>query len=395
MSTSLVGDLTDVFKSPALGEAAANLGESEGSVLRGFQTASAAILGGLAGNVGQSGLMKQVFDLVTGPFTDSKILDNVRSYFSGSSASAASAAGGTQLLSTLFGGDQSRVTEKISQAAGLRPSSAATLMSMAAPVVLGLLGRRVQEGHLDASGLSSLIQREFTGIRGWLPAGLNNLLGTAPVAPVIEAGKGIAKPERSVGWVWPILGLLALVAGLLWLFGRTRDQVTPVVRTTAGPVQSPAVGLGDFIRTALVSGVELNIPRNGTEARLLDFIKDPARIVDNTTWFDFDRLSFDANSAVLREDSQEQLGNIDAILKAYPNLHLKIGGYTDNTGDASANLALSQARADSVRQQLISKGTAANRLEAQGYGDQYPIGDNTTEEGRARNRRISLRVTQK
>ena len=97
----------------------------------------------------------------------------------------------------------------------------------------------------------------------------------------------------------------------------------------------------------------------------------------------------------MRPESQEQLNNIAAILKAYPSVKVKIGGYTDNTGDPDANLRLSQQRADSVMQQLMSMGIAPDRLTAQGYGDQYPIGDNSTPEGRAKNRRIALNVTEK
>jgi outer membrane protein OmpA-like peptidoglycan-associated protein len=106
-------------------------------------------------------------------------------------------------------------------------------------------------------------------------------------------------------------------------------------------------------------------------------------------------LTFDTGKATLQPSSEEQLNNIAEILKAYPNVHLKIGGYTDNTGDAAANQALSDARAKNVMDDLVSKGVAASRLESQGYGDQYPVGDNSTEEGRQKNRRIAMRVTQK
>jgi K(+)-stimulated pyrophosphate-energized sodium pump len=117
--------------------------------------------------------------------------------------------------------------------------------------------------------------------------------------------------------------------------------------------------------------------------------------VNDTTWFDFDRLTFDTNSATLSAQSQEQLGNIASILKAYPNMQIKIGGYTDNTGDYAANMQLSQQRADSVQQQLVGMGIAAERIQAEGYGPQHPIADNSTEAGRARNRRIALLVTRK
>ena len=82
-------------------------------------------------------------------------------------------------------------------------------------------------------------------------------------------------------------------------------------------------------------------------------------------------------------------------MKAYPTTHLTIGGYTDNTGDPAKNLELSQARAHNVTAELIKLGVAADRLVAKGYGDQHPVGDNSTEAGRAQNRRISMLVTQK
>jgi outer membrane protein OmpA-like peptidoglycan-associated protein len=72
-----------------------------------------------------------------------------------------------------------------------------------------------------------------------------------------------------------------------------------------------------------------------------------------------------------------------------------LGGYTDNVGKPEANVALSQSRAESVKGQLVKMGIAATRLAAEGYGEQHPVADNTTAEGRAQNRRIDIRVTKK
>jgi outer membrane protein OmpA-like peptidoglycan-associated protein len=117
--------------------------------------------------------------------------------------------------------------------------------------------------------------------------------------------------------------------------------------------------------------------------------------VDKTTWFDFDRLTFDTGKATLQVSSAEQLQNIAAILKAYPNVKIKIGGYTDNTGSKKANLRLSQDRATNVMQELVQRGVDRSQLEAEGYGEQHPVAENSTAEGRQKNRRISLRVTAK
>ena len=76
-------------------------------------------------------------------------------------------------------------------------------------------------------------------------------------------------------------------------------------------------------------------------------------------------------------------------------VHLTIGGYTDNTGNAAQNIKLSQDRADSVVNQLEQMNIAPDRLVAKGYGEDHPVGDNATAEGRALNRRISMLVTAK
>ncbi|HEX9958591.1 MAG TPA: OmpA family protein, partial [Fibrella sp.] len=96
-----------------------------------------------------------------------------------------------------------------------------------------------------------------------------------------------------------------------------------------------------------------------------------------------------------KPESREQLQNIAAILKAYPAVNLKIGGYTDNVGNAAANKKLSQRRAESAMTELVRLGVDQARLEAEGYGQEQPIASNNTEEGRAQNRRTAVRVTKK
>ena len=153
--------------------------------------------------------------------------------------------------------------------------------------------------------------------------------------------------------------------------------------------------LGKFMATKLPTGVEVSLPEFGVEKKLLAFIEDKGKPVDKKTWFTFDRLDFETGSATLRPTSAEQLRNIAEIMKAYPKVALKLGGYTDNVGNADANLKLSQKRAENTKQELVKLGVDAKRLEAEGYGEKHPVADNSTEEGRQKNRRIDLRVTSK
>lgn len=150
----------------------------------------------------------------------------------------------------------------------------------------------------------------------------------------------------------------------------------------------------EMVKATMPDGSTLSFPVSSVEDQLLAFIQSD-RVVDQTTWFNFDRLLFDTGKATLRPESNEQLDNVAKILTAYPNVNLKIGGYTDNTGDRAFNQQLSADRAKATMSGLIDRGIEATRLASEGYGDQFPIGDNNTEEGRQQNRRIALRVTQK
>ena len=152
--------------------------------------------------------------------------------------------------------------------------------------------------------------------------------------------------------------------------------------------------VGDFVEGA-AEGPVLHVPSSGVESKLIAFIEDRNARLDKDTWFSFDRLEFETDSALLKPSSQEQLRNVAEILKAYPNASVKIGGYTDNVGDDNYNLKLSADRATNTVNEIATLGIDRSRLESEGYGEKHPIADNATAEGRQRNRRIDIRVTKK
>ena len=373
MTGTIVNDLSGLFRSQALNEASAQLGESESSVMRGFEAASSAIVGALKTHLGQSGFMKQAYELITSPLNDGGMLSNVRGFFSRGAAAMQNDGLSGRMLSMLFGGNQSTVAQGISESSGVRPSSASALMAAAAPMVLGALGRRVKENHLDAAGLSSMLQNEGSAARS---------------VEGVTRSDVRAVEERSNHWLLPLAFAVLGIFGLFWMINHGRR----VVNQAANVARSSAVNLGGLVQRTLPNGVALSIPQFGMESRLLESIPGASLPIDHA-WFGFDRLSFDSNSATLRPESTEQLANIAQILKAYPTLHIMIGGFTDNTGDAAANLQLSQARANSVMQELTKMAIDVNRLEARGYGETSPVADNSTEAGRLRNRRVALRIT--
>ena len=103
-------------------------------------------------------------------------------------------------------------------------------------------------------------------------------------------------------------------------------------------------------------------------------------------------INFGSGSAELPASGATFLQNAAADLKQMPaGYRLEIAGYTDNTGAAAVNVALSQRRADAVREALVKSGANADVLVAKGYGSADPIASNDTPDGRLRNRRIEYR----
>jgi outer membrane protein OmpA-like peptidoglycan-associated protein len=101
-------------------------------------------------------------------------------------------------------------------------------------------------------------------------------------------------------------------------------------------------------------------------------------------------INFDTGKAEIKPESQPIIDQMVALLKANPDLKLSIEGHTDNVGKPEDNKTLSEQRAKSVMNAVVSRGIAAARLSAAGWGQDKPVADNRTEEGRAKNRRVEI-----
>jgi OOP family OmpA-OmpF porin len=104
-------------------------------------------------------------------------------------------------------------------------------------------------------------------------------------------------------------------------------------------------------------------------------------------------VNFATGKATLLSESQAILDRVAESLNNNPQVTVEVGGHTDNTGSRITNLRLSQARANTVREYLISKGVDGSRITAKGYGPDKPVAENTTATGRAANRRVELTKT--
>jgi len=326
----------------------------------------------------------------------------------------------TGILSSLFGGKLKDVTNLISKDSGVSSNSTSSLLGFLAAIVMSLIGKQVLGTGLNSSGLTGLLTGQKSFLAGLIPSGIAALLGLAGLNKVTNTLKDYKdrtpEPESSgfkkfLPWLLLILGAL-----LLFFLWRSCGKETPPVTKKIDSVKTdvtkrieqkyiPAPKTGDllmdsimgtkkFITKTLPDNTEIIIAENGVEAQLLKFIEDKNIKVEES-WISFDRILFDTDKATLRPSSEYQGKNVVAILKAFPNVSLKIGGYTDNTGNPQSNMKLSQARADAVMNALIKNGIEPARLSAEGYGEQFPVATNDTPEGREKNRRVDVRISKR
>lgn len=363
MADSLLATLFGMLDSRTISGIAERLGAPEQPVSQGLKSSIASILGGMASKSEEPNVLRSMLDRApAGETTFSQMAAAV------SDPNSPLIAGGRHILSGLFGNSQPAITDAISAASGLKAATTSTLLSLAAPVVMSFLSKRVRTDGMSMTSLGNLLQRESGNIRQALPVGLADTfwpstVRTATATPVVAQ---TVERVHSYRWIPLLVALGIVAAGLSWLMSHARRPVLPAM--TPPPI--PTAPLGTANRAVTDSA---------------DIVKRELSNAD---------LKFDTGSAKLQPDSQSTLDDVAATLNKYPDVHVKVDGYTDSIGNAQSNLRLSQVRANNVVAILVHKGISADRLTAEAHGQENPVDDNSTNGGRANNRHVTLQVWQ-
>ena len=438
-------NLIDLIKSNVtpelLSKAAGFMGESTESTSKGMGVAIPAILGGVLNASNNTSTMGKVWDLLNHKDNDPGILNNLGDLFGGSSPASSSNGIGSTMLGLLFGNNNNTLLTSLASLAGFKNSgTAGKIMSIAAPLVMAFLRKKSSQENFGVSGLTTWLSGHKKDIAAALPGGWSSSLGFANLTNDSHSTHKTTTTNYSSSdnnngggsnwWMW-LVGLLGAL-GLLWFAMKGCNKTTETVKTAVENTATAAEGaaanaagtmadaanavadatknmyadvdstvrakwlaLGNMVKIALPGGLELNVPEKGVESSLITWLSDATKVVDKNTWFNFDRILFETGSSALSAASKEQIGNIASIMTAFPKVNIKLGGYTDNVGDPAKNKALSADRAKMVKDALVSLGIDAKRMESEGYGQEHPVADNSTEEGRDLNRRVAIRVTKK
>lgn len=390
-----------------LSKASSYMGESETAVSKALNGLIPASLLGITQKA-EAGGAQSVLDAAKKANTTG-ILNSLTSAFSSGGGGIPDFAPG--LLSSVLGDKVGGIANAIAQFAGIKGSSAASLVGSIVPLILALLGKQADTSNLGASGLLSLLSGQKSAFMNALPPGLN-LSGVIPGAEraahdaprhAVQEAAPPATPS-SGRWLMPVLLGVAAVALLLYLVkgcdgSEEKLAEPPAASQDTATLHTPVTTADtrESLKVKLANGTEIDAYRGGIEDRLVACLNDPGCEAGKDKWFDFDDINFQTGSSVLTGESQKQVNNIVAILKAYPSLKIKIGGYTDKTGDAAANKLLSQERADAVMNAIKNSGGSAGQLVgAEGYGSEFAkIPETASDEERKVDRRISVQVREK
>lgn len=263
-----------------------------------------------------------------------------------------------------------------------KPISAENVQSALGNNVVGTMASRAGLSTATTASalafmLPKLVQRLAPGgqIPTQLPAEFSSYI-SGPTAAVASGTRQVAyaaqRAADTVGarrFLWPILALIAALIVGIWLWNRN------IVRTGTFNVEEQ---------------VRLATQRAEDALAALKPGFTPAELVSA---LNLDVINFASGSAEIPQGSYDFLNKAAAAIKATPaGTVIEVGGHTDNSGDASSNLQLSQQRADAVRTYLVNQGVDPSALTARGYGDSRPTATNDTDEGKFRNRRIEFTV---
>ena len=412
---------------PALiSQAATQFGESESGISKAISGLLPAVVGGMANNADKPG----VLDAIMGASSNG-MLGNLLGGTSNNSLI-------TTVLTAIFGDKVGDIVNAISTFSGVNNSTSSSLMNMVTGATLGSVGKYASDNNIGASGITSLLQDQKGIVSSLLPAGLSlaslgvgNMFGAHEAEKVTVSSYDQPKVEVNRGgdthshptpdnnnneggsiwkWLLPLL-LLGLAGWFLWN-NYNKDKTEEVVTTdntemvadsTAGMVNDSAMMVTPVkeVTDIDLNGKMIKGYANGMEASMITFLKsdgyksaaDDAALKDN--WYDFDNVNFKIGSATeLEPGSEGQIQNLASILKAYPDAKIKIGGYTDMTGDAAQNKDLSQKRADFIKSELGKLGVAAQVAGAEGYGSEFAkVPATASNDERAADRKMAVRFT--
>ena len=436
MAFNLIENINTAFEKANLeAKIKSFLGENEANIKVGLAFAIPTVVGFVAqkssNTEGAGGLLNI---LRTGNHSGN-IFNTLSSLFDGRTNMNNFTTSGKQANKIYVGENVPQLSEMLTKAAGFKKSeSAGIFFNLVTPVILSAINKQVSIQNLQVTNLRDFMKEQNTLSGEYLPKGVHEMLGVAqaetkkmptPIEKTVFENKVETKIETKAEpkpnydpkvrpktvanvstdeenpismrttllWGGGILATLGVVYGLWSMMKKTPNGANPTAKVEQTPVAQPTATPADTPKTIApitpIAPAAVNSPKGSLEEKMTNYINNQADSTLKSKWLDFDKVSFEGETANLKPESMTQIQNIITILKENPRVTVKIGGFVDNA-TALANPKLSSQRAITVFRELIKAGIVRSRLRADGYGATVPIASNDTEEGRAKNRRVAL-----
>jgi outer membrane protein OmpA-like peptidoglycan-associated protein len=387
MSFNLIEEVKTALLGDTSNKIAGMLGESTAKIQQAIQEAIPFILTSILYKA-DSGNIHETMNLATNaawleiPFNKKYLVDK-----NGDSKEM-------DFLISLFGEKTPNLSNTIARDASISNQSAATVLSIAAPAALAVLGKYILTTNMNEKGFQSLLNSYRKRILDLLPAGVY-LEG-------IMNGENNSRISKKSKWIINIvIILLAFLA--LWYY-KTLQKPPDILTRPA--IDSPIISkdtIKQEIRPTTIfsiklpDGTALNSKEGSIEDQLVNFFNNPKSKSSRKFQFTFDQLYFTSGTTNIKNESVLQVQNIAAILNAYPKVKIKIGGFNEKGGDSLANKILSENRAVTVAAAIKSAGANSNQIiGVEGFGSDYAkYPADAADSLREKDNRISISVRSK
>ena len=311
---------------------------------------------------------------------------------------------GERFENELVGAENKAYPNAVAAESGISAASADRLSGWVAAV----MGHKIVRNNLSMSAVMAGLRQERGSVVKEIPVKVGRAAGISGMCSSSAPVAG--RDGKKNNWlVWLIIVLIVVIIVFLSIRSCNRngggevvavtENVTVVPTAPAAQTAAAKEGL-TFVEHKLPDGRTIRVAEGGCEDCMLKYLQSDAyRKATNEelskNWIQFDKIDFMHDSeTALAGNSMEQLDNIAAILKNYPDVRIRIGGFADKTGTRAVNYEISKKRAEYIKSILVKDGIPADRISTEGFGKEFAtVPADATAAQRAVDRSIAMRFT--
>ena len=315
---------------------------------------------------------------------------------------------GERFENELVGAENKAYPNAVAAESGISAASADRLSGWVAAVIAGYVGHKIVRNNLSMSAVMAGLRQERGSVVKEIPVKVGRAAGISGMCSSSAPVAG--RDGKKNNWlVWLIIVLIVVIIVFLSIRSCNRngggevvavtENVTVVPTAPAAQTAAAKEGL-TFVEHKLPDGRTIRVAEGGCEDCMLKYLQSDAyRKATNEelskNWIQFDKIDFMHDSeTALAGNSLEQLDNIAAILKNYPDVRIRIGGFADKTGTRAVNYEISKKRAEYIKSILVKDGIPADRISTEGFGKEFAtVPADATAAQRAVDRSIAMRFT--